>query len=84
LIERRLTERPSAPVAEPSDAVGRPALLDRQGLARELGVSLASLDRLRAEPGFPELRLGDVPRFELVQVVAWVHGRQQKGLRVVK
>ncbi len=60
------------------------ALLDRQGLARALGVSLGSLDRLRKQAGFPELRLGDSARFELDAVVGWVRGRRDRGgLRVV-
>lgn len=54
----------SAP-APPSAA----ALVDREGLAKALGVSLASLDRMRKEAGFPELRVCDAPRFILADVL---------------
>lgn len=45
-------------------------VLDRNDLAAALGISLSSLDRLRAEPSFPELRIGDAPRFLLRDVLA--------------
>lgn len=61
-----------APVSAPATA---PALLDRAGLAKSLGTSLATVDRLRAEPGFPQLKLGDSPRFETERVVAWLRAR---------
>lgn len=61
---RRHLEAPAAP----------PALVDRRGLARELGVSVATVDRLRAE-GAPELRVGDAPRFRVGDVVDWLRGR---------
>lgn len=51
-----------------------PALLDRQGLARALGVGVDTIDRLRRE-GAPVLRVGDVPRFELPAVLAWLRSR---------
>jgi hypothetical protein len=61
-------------LAEAGPVADRAALLDRAGLARALGVSLATIDRLRGE-GMPELRLGDVPRFELDRVLAWLRER---------
>lgn len=51
-----------------------PALLDRAGLARALGVSPPTVDRMRAE-GAPELRVGDSPRFELAAVLGWLRER---------
>ncbi|HEX3596825.1 MAG TPA: hypothetical protein VHU80_17065 [Polyangiaceae bacterium] len=47
-------------------------LLDREGCAAWLGVSARTLDTLRTRPGFPELRLGDSPRFEPDAVLAWI------------
>lgn len=79
LIDRRL----AAAIAElrPAEA---PALLDRQGLARELSCSVKHIDRLRAE-GLPEQQLGDLPRFELPEVMRWLRARNGgQGLRVVK
>jgi hypothetical protein len=38
---------------------------------------------MRGEPGFPELKVGDAPRFELEAVLEWLRSRR-KGLRVVK
>ncbi|MCC6902800.1 MAG: hypothetical protein IT377_27760 [Polyangiaceae bacterium] len=58
-----------------TEASTTPKLLDRAGLATALGTSPATLDRLRGEPGFPEVRLGDVPRFELELVVRWLRDR---------
>lgn len=71
-------------VAESAPGPHAPALLDRGGLAKALGVSLASLDRLRAD-GLPELRLGDAPRFELAAVLAWLRARNNgPALRVLE
>lgn len=53
-----------------------PALLDRQGLARALGASASTVARLRRE-GMPALMLGDSPRFELTDCLAWLRGRGQ-------
>jgi len=61
-----------------------PALLDRAGLARELRICGDTLDKLRREPRFPELRVGDSPRFELERVLGWLRERNTgAGLRVV-
>lgn len=59
-----------------------PALVDRAGLARALGVSPASVDRLRGE-GLPELRVGDAPRFELEAVLRWLRGKAEADTRNV-
>jgi hypothetical protein len=60
----------------------KPVLLDRSGLAVALNLSTKSLDKLRDEPGFPELRLLDSPRFELPAVLDWLRTRDL-GLRLV-
>lgn len=52
-----------------------PALLDRAGLARELGLSVSLVDRLRLE-GCPLVRIGDLPRFELAAVLDWLRNRE--------
>lgn len=48
-----------------------PALLDREGLAFELGCSSGFVDKLRRS-GMPCLRLGDSPRFELGACLSWL------------
>lgn len=61
-----------------------PALDDIDTLAKALCISPKSLQRLRAEPGFPELRLLDSPRFDRSEVLAWIKARNGgKGLRVI-
>jgi predicted DNA-binding transcriptional regulator AlpA len=60
------------------------ALVDRRGLASALAISTAALDRLREEPAFPEVRIGDSPRFELDRVLEWLRARgDAPALRVV-
>lgn len=49
----------------------RPALLTRKQAARALQVHPATLDRLRAQ-GLPTVMVCDSPRFELVEVLAWL------------
>lgn len=70
------------------DAQQAPPLLQRAELAQALGVSMPTLDRLRRESGFPELLVGDAPRFERAAVLAWLRRRSEGGdepaLRVVK
>lgn len=63
-------------LAEQVDGALAPALLDRQGLGQALGCSLATVDRMRREAGFPELRVGDAARFELAEVLAWLRNRE--------
>jgi hypothetical protein len=70
--------------AIPSAGVTAPRLLDRKGLAEVLSISPAALDRLRGEPSFPELRIGDAPRFELDRVLEWLRAQSDgPALRVV-
>jgi hypothetical protein len=82
LIERRL----AAAIAElATDPAAPPALVDRKGLAKALSTSVKTVDRLRAEPGFPEpIMLFDAPRFCVADVVAFIRARcAGPGLRVV-
>lgn len=44
--------------------------LDRAQAAQVLGVSLGTLDRLRAR-GLPEHRVGDSPRFLRAEIIGW-------------
>jgi hypothetical protein len=53
-----------------------PTLLDRRGLAAELGCGVDTLDKLRRE-GLPTLMLGDSPRFELAAVLEWLRERNR-------
>ena len=53
----------------------KPVLLDRRGMARALLCSTATLDAMRQEEGFPEVRLLDAPRFELPLVLDWLRRR---------
>lgn len=61
------------------------ALVDRREMARILGISVTSLDKLRKQPGFPEeskawgLR---VTRFSPGRVRGWLAARDQpQGIR---
>jgi hypothetical protein len=53
-----------------------PVLLDRSGLARALGCSVASVDRL-VRDGAPCVWLVESRRFELAVVLEWLRGRGQ-------
>lgn len=80
-LARRLSDALGATTEGPAPA---PALLDRAGLARALSTSPATIDRLRSEPSFPEVRLIDAPRFVLADVLAWIRSRSDgPGLRLV-
>lgn len=57
---------------------GRATLVDRKGLARALHCSPDTLDALRRQPGFPEVRLLDAPRFEIAAVLTWLRERGRK------
>lgn len=63
----------AAAIAEHEPAAA-PKLLDREGCAQMLGVSLGTVDRLRRE-GLPELRVGDAPRYEASVVLEWLKER---------
>lgn len=49
----------------------RPALLTQEELSRELGISSRSVFSLRQD-GLPTVLVGDSPRFELADVLAWL------------
>lgn len=49
--------------------------LDRRGLARYLGCSVDTVDRLRRE-GLPRLRVGDSERYEREVVLEWLRDRE--------
>lgn len=51
-------------------------LLDRNAIASALGCSATTVDALRKR-GMPWVRLGESPRFELEDCLAWLRG--QKG-----
>jgi hypothetical protein len=52
-------------------APSSPALLDREGLAQQLGVSTGMVDKLRRQ-GLPTVWLGECPRFVLADVLEWL------------
>ena len=52
-------------------APSAPALLDREGLAQQLGVSTGMVDKLRRQ-GLPTVWIGECPRFVLAEVLAWL------------
>lgn len=85
--EPELAGRLRAVIGAASSTITAPALLDRAELAKKLNISPASLDRLRGELAFPELKIGDSPRFELEAVLRWLRARAAAGdgtgLRVV-
>lgn len=52
-----------------------PSLLDRNGIAGALGCSAPTVDRLRRE-GMPCIRIGESPRFDLGDCLAWLRGKR--------
>lgn len=52
----------------------RPPVVDRAGLARELSVSVGTVDALRKRGLIPELKLCDSPRFVVTDVLAALKG----------
>ncbi|MFT3769645.1 MAG: tyrosine-type recombinase/integrase [Minicystis sp.] len=63
---------------EPAPAAPAPTapavLVDKREVARTLGVSVATVDRLDRE-GQPFIRVGDVKRYDLAAVLAWHRDR---------
>jgi predicted DNA-binding transcriptional regulator AlpA len=49
-------------------------LLSRAALAAELGVSVATITRWRAE-GLPSIAVGSTPRYRLAAIHAWLDSR---------
>ena len=57
--------------------IGGPVLIDKQDMARQLGCSPSSLDRLRRE-GLPSVQLAkQVVRFEPAKVIEWLREHKQ-------
>ncbi len=57
--------------------IGGPVLIDKQDLARSLGCSASSIDRLRRE-GLPSVQLAkQVVRFEPAKVIEWLREHKQ-------
>ncbi len=50
-------------------------MLDKKDLAKELKVSIPTIDRLIAK-GMPKIKVGKAVRFEYPEVVAWLKSRQ--------
>jgi hypothetical protein len=57
-------------------ASAAPELVGRQGVARALGVSLATIDRLDRE-GQPYVRVGDAKKYDVAAVVTWHRQRTE-------
>lgn len=53
---------------------GLAVLVDKQDLARQIGVSASQIDRLR-KLGLPSLKVGESVRFEPAKVMAWLAER---------
>lgn len=73
----------AAALAEERTEVGgapTAAIVDRAGLGAALGVSLATVDRLRLA-GCPVLFVSDAPRFEVPAVLQWLRERSLEGGR---
>ena len=76
-IDRRLEARAKCDAPPAVEPLG-----DREQTAAAVGVSLRTLDRLRRQKGFPELKVGSAPRFELGAVKRWLATRK-RPLRLV-
>ena len=50
-----------------------PRLDDRAGIARKIGVSVGTIDKLRAQ-GPPTIWVLDCPRFDVGECIAWLKG----------
>jgi len=59
----------------PPDIAPAP-LVSIDGLAEALACSRPTINRLRRQPGFPELRLVDAPRFRINDVIRWLRARE--------
>lgn len=55
-----------------------PVLLDRNGIAKALGIGLSTVDKFRRE-NMPCLMVGESPRFLLDECLAWL--RENRGTR---
>lgn len=73
-------EQVEAALATQREADAAPLLLDRRQMARALSVGVDTLDRLRRE-GCPEITVGDMPRFDIASVIAWLRDRERGAIR---
>ena len=74
-----LSELVTAAVAsalEGAATSGPPPLLDRVGIGKALGVSVATVDRL-VRQGMPHVLVAEARRFELLAVLEWLRARTQ-------
>ena len=55
-----------------------PEYLTREALARALNVSTATVSRLRRE-GLPHVLVGDLARYKLADVHAWLQSRERRA-----
>jgi hypothetical protein len=76
-LRELIADAVSAALADRGAEPGAPALLDRVSLARALDIGCTTLDGLRREPDFPQVMVGDSPRFQLAEVIDWCRARQQ-------
>jgi predicted DNA-binding transcriptional regulator AlpA len=78
LTRRELETLVTRAVCEALDrGIGGPVLVDKQDLARQLGCSPSSVDRLRRE-GLPSVQLSpQVVRFEPAKVIEWLKEHKQ-------
>jgi phage terminase Nu1 subunit (DNA packaging protein) len=53
-------------------------LVDRNTLAQQLGCSLSHIDHMRKR-GMPELKVGEVVRFEPQAVLDWIRKHQNES-----
>jgi predicted DNA-binding transcriptional regulator AlpA len=78
LTRAQLEELIAKAVCQAMDrGIGGPVLIDKQDLARSLGCSASSIDRLRRE-GLPSVQLAkQVVRFEPAKVIEWLREHKQ-------
>ncbi len=65
----------SAALAPSNVTVAEIRFLKRAELGRALNISVATLDRMRREPGFPQEVAGAHARFDLTAVRSWLRAR---------
>ena len=64
-------------IAAANDPEPLPEYFDRAGIARQLSTSVTNIDRLCHE-GLPYVRLGDMRRFRLADVRAWLESLPER------
>ena len=58
----------------------RPRLVDRHGLAEQLGVSVPSIDRLRKAGRIQSINVGNRPMFDTAATIADLREAKQGGI----